>query len=869
MKRLFTLSLMMALGLTLMGTPIDEATAKQFAQSFWKKNSTMGVRDGIVYRNKTDEARFVNVAPQLGYSELFIFNNTEGKGYVIMAADDCVFPILGYSYENNFDAAPLPPNFKAWLDGYAEEIRTAVSMKATATEGIRYEWDCLRQDNPLPVKTEKAVSPLVQTKWDQSPYYNDLCPYDNNDHSRTLTGCVATAMAQVMKFWNYPEHGYGSHSYVPSSHPEYGTLYVDFSAVNYQWNAMPNVVNSANSAVATLMYHCGVAVDMMYGISGAPDYGSAAYIIDYGGGHPCGETALKTYFNYKSSMNGVEKNDYTDNQWIELLKNELDNSRPMVYGGFSNSGGHAFVCDGYDYRDYFHFNWGWGGYYNDYFYINSLNPGTHTYSRNQQAIIGIEPNESGGGGGGGGGGGTSTDFSLAYHSNLSMSNTQYWFYDDLSVHAEISNLGEGSFSGYIGAAVFWKNKEDEYIFLDVMDYWDKTSSPLQSGYYVHGDLECEAGPPYLPGSYALAMVYSLDGDLWNFIDNNNYNDAYFDIVYSTDIETLSDFTILTGDYLYYGTSATVNVDVWNSGTSSFYGKFRVNLSNADGSWAQNIAVLNCNQGLGPDYHYNGGLDFTGEITVEPGSYYMELAFQRQGESSWYYAGASEFQNPVRVEVVAAPVTVDPYEANNSANTAYLLPCIISGNTASVATTGSNLHNNTDIDYYKIQLDPGRTYTITPRLNDSYNSGDGIYYTVDAKFAYSTDGNNWSEYYDNALDSSITFGGGTLYFCVMPYFEGKTGTYLLSINVAIGTGVEENDETAFSVYPNPTKGLININCPGAEELRIYNSIGQQVMSINTNGENAKQVDLSALPSGVYVLQATGYGQTMTHRIVKTE
>ncbi len=864
MKRFFTLILTMVSGLSMIGAPIDEATAKQFAQNFWKKNNIMGVRDGKTYINKTEEARFVNVASQHGYSEFYIFNNTNGKGYVIMAADNCVTPILGYSYENNFDDGPLPSNFKAWLDGYAEEINAAVAMKAVITEEIRHDWQCLQDSKPLPVRSEKSVSPLVQTKWNQSPYYNDQCPYDYNNNSRTLTGCVATAMAQVMKYWNYPDHGYGSHSYVPTSHPEYGTLYVDFSAVNHQWSAMPNVINSANSAVATLMYHCGVAVEMMYGISGAPDYGSAAYIIDAGSGRPCAENALKTYFGYKSTLHGEQKNSYTDSQWMQLLKNELDNGRPMVYGGFSDSGGHAFVCDGYNYNDYFHFNWGWGGHYNDYFHINSLNPGTHSYSRNQQAIVGIEPNN----GGGGGGGGTSNEYSLNYYSNLTMSETEYWFYDNLSVYAEIANMGQGNFSGYIGAAVFYKDG-NEYIFLDVMDYWDKTSTPLQPGYYVHGDLTCEAGPPYLPGSYAIAMVYSLDGELWNHIDNNNYNDAFFDIVYSSDIETFSDFSIATGDYLYYGTNSTVNVDIWNSGSSTFYGKFRVNLSNADGSWAQNIGILNCTDGLGANYHYTGGLDFTGEITVEPGSYYMELAFQRQGESSWYYAGASEFQNPVRVEVVAAPVNLDPYEANNSVGAAYRLPCSLVGNTTTVATTGSNLHNSTDIDYYKIQLDPGRNYTITPRLYDSYNSNSSVYYTVDAKFAYSTDGSIWSEYFDDIIDSSIAFNGGTIYFCVMPYFEGKTGTYLLNINVAIGTSVEENAEPIFNVYPNPTNSMVNVECDNVEEIRIYNTVGQEVIRKPTNGSKHIQIDLSRLTGGVYVLQAVGERQTMGRRIAKTE
>lgn len=865
MKRILTLILLLATSLSMIGSPIDENTAKKLAENFWKENHIMAVRNGKVFLDKTADAQFVNVAPQCGYSEFFIFNNNVGKGYVIIAADDCITPILGYSYENNFDAEILPPNLKSWLNGYALQISTAVSMKAPATEEIRKDWECLRQGKALPIKSETAVSPLVATKWSQSPYYNALCPYDNNAHERTVTGCVATAMAQVMKYWNYPEHGYGSHSYVPSSHPEYGSLYADFSSVNYQWSSMPNTVNSSNNAVATLMYHCGVSVDMMYGITAAPDYGSAAYIIDYdGNGHPCAEIALKTYFGYKNTLHSVEKSNYTDTQWSNLLKNELDNGRPMIYGGFGNSGGHAFVCDGYNNSGYFHFNWGWGGYYDDYFYINNLNPSSNNFTSNQQAIIGIEPNN----GGGGGGGGTSGDYNLVYYSDLTMDNTQYWFYDDLSVHAEVLNAGSGDFYGYIGAGVFRKNEAGEFRFLDVMDSWNMVTSPLEPDYFVSGNLQCEAGPPYIPGSYGIAMLYSLDGNLWNFIDDQNYNDVFFDIVYSTDIETFSDFTITSGDYLYYSKSATVNVDVWNTGSSTFYGKFRVNLANADGSWAQNIAIFNCNDGLEPSYHYVDGLDFTGDITVEPGTYYMQLAFQRSGSSSWIYAGASYYQNPIIVEVVAPSVSRDRYEANNTVSNAYNLPVSFSGNSALVSTTGANLHDSSDIDYYKIQLNSGKNYTVRPRLHDSYNSGNGTYYTVDAKFAYSTDGYNWSEYYDDEMSSIAVTGGGTLYFRVLPYFEGKTGTYLLDINIAIGTGVDESDEANFSIYPNPVKETLNVNCKGSSEIRLYNSLGVMVKTINTEGKDELQLPMTDLPDGVYLLQVIQGNHTLSRKIVKT-
>ena len=866
MKRIFTLALLLA-ALTMMGGPIDETTAKKLAENFWKENNVMGVRNGHVYKNKTDDVQFVNMAPQHGYAEFFIFNNTVGKGYVIIAADESVTPILAYSYENNFGTETLPPNLKAWLDGYAEQIRQVVTMKAPATEEIRADWECLRQGKTLPIKSETAVSPLVATRWNQSPYYNAKCPYDYNNNSRTLTGCVATAMAQVLKYWNYPEHGYGSHSYVPQDHPEYGTLYADFSAVNYQWSSMPNSVNSNNDAVATLMYHCGVSVDMNYGISGSPDYGSSAYIIDNGNGRPCAENALKTYFDYKNTLHAELKSNYSDSQWINILKTELNNSRPMVYGGFG-AGGHAFVCDGYNNSNYFHFNWGWGGSYDDYYYINSLNPASHDYSQNQQALVGIEPKYSGGGGGGGGGGSTGS-FNLVYHSNLSMEDDEYWFYDDFSVYAEVLNSGEGDFSGYIGAGVFRKDDNGEFHFLKVMGYWNKTTNHLQPNYYSYGTIDTEGGPPYIPGSYGIAMLYSFDRELWNFIEGNGYHDAFFDIVYSTAIETYSDFNIMTGDYLYYGTSSTVNVDIWNSSNSTFYGKFRVNLSNQDGSWAQNIEVLNCSNGLEANYHYIDGIDFTGEITVEPGSYYMELAYQRSGETSWYYAGASRYQNPVRVEVVAAPVTNDPYETNNTANNAYPLPCNLYGNSANISTTGANLHSSSDVDYYKIQLNPGRNYTITPRLNDSYNSDDGIYYTVDAKFAYSTDGNNWSEFYDDVMPSSFSTGGGTVYFCVMPYFEGKTGTYLLNINVTAGTGVDEAETSDFSVYPNPAKETLNVNCMGSKEIKLFNPLGMMVRTINTEGKDNVQIDMSGLPDGTYFLQAVIDNHFVSRKVVKTK
>ena len=153
----------------------------------------MGIRGDKVFKKRMDDARFVNVAPQCGYSEFFIFNNEEGKGFVIIAADDCVTPILGYSYDNSFAAENLPPNLKGWLDGYAEQIRKAVELRATATEEIRADWDCLRRGKNLPTRSETQVYPLIATTWNhrlslQRPKGGEEPHLDGGRHHRPPPG---------------------------------------------------------------------------------------------------------------------------------------------------------------------------------------------------------------------------------------------------------------------------------------------------------------------------------------------------------------------------------------------------------------------------------------------------------------------------------------------------------------------------------------------------------------------------------------------------------------------------------------------------------------------------------------------------------
>ena len=311
------------------------------------------------------------------FANFYVFNGNHG--FVILAADDCVIPVLGYSLEQPF-CADMVESTLEWLQAYNQEIQAIKEARIEASTEVKAAWASLREDGTLPVCNRYEVNPLVFTHWRQGSPYNMYCP------EGSVTGCVAMVMAQIMKYWECPTRGVGSHSYY---YEPYGTLSANFGATSYDWDNMPaainnNSANAAKQAVATLLYHCGVSVDMKY----SPDGSStpSTKVLD----------AMPQYFSYDPSMSLEYKSNYTDNQWKQLLKSELDALRPMFYAGQTRAA-HAFICDGYDASDYFHFNWGWGGTNDGYYAIGALNPGTYgPYNAINYAIVGIKPADGGG-----------------------------------------------------------------------------------------------------------------------------------------------------------------------------------------------------------------------------------------------------------------------------------------------------------------------------------------------------------------------------------------------------------------------------------------------------------------------------------------
>ena len=300
---------------------------------------------------------------ELGY---FVFNGERQTGYVIVCADDrVVIPVLGYAESGSFDYDQLPPNAKAWMDGYTMAIK---SLDESAPAASRQRM----------LKTYVGVEPLIETRWGQGAPYNQQCPLLNGQ--RTVAGCSATAMAQIMYYHQWPAKGKGSISYTWDSAGK--RLSRSFASSTYNWNAMSltygdGSTTAQKNAVAQLMRDCGYAQQMDYGTSGSSSYPANV------------PAALTTYFDYDKNTVRLVSRGTDDDEWESMLRDELDNRRPVFYAGYG-SGGHAFVCDGYDQSGYFHFNFGWNGAADGYFTLTSITPNKSDYSYLNKAVIGIK-----------------------------------------------------------------------------------------------------------------------------------------------------------------------------------------------------------------------------------------------------------------------------------------------------------------------------------------------------------------------------------------------------------------------------------------------------------------------------------------------
>ena len=375
-KNILTLVLALFATTLLQAAQVNESAARNIAAQFMQARGMGAIAPSLPMK-----------APQQGGEQAqtnnaayYVFNAQSGHGFVIVSGDDRTQqPVLGYSNKSSFDPDNVPENMRWWLMQYATEI-------AMLNAGV-IQADVEPAMGNIPMKASAAIQPLIKSQWRQGKPFNLQCPKIGDKYC--MTGCTATAMAQIMYYHKWPT----STSTTIPSYTVDGTTYPALAATTFQYSKMKDQYNDtsstdeANAAVAKLMRYCGQAVQMKYGTKSSGALAECEAMVDF--------------FKFSTKARKLYRFDYSAAQWQNYILNELQALRPVIYSARTHSGGHDFICDGYDGNGYFHFNWGWGGISDGYFLLSALNPSNqgigssqseNGYTIQHYILIGLEPN---------------------------------------------------------------------------------------------------------------------------------------------------------------------------------------------------------------------------------------------------------------------------------------------------------------------------------------------------------------------------------------------------------------------------------------------------------------------------------------------
>lgn len=465
------------------------------------------------------------------------------KGFMALPADDSAPAVLGYSSDGAFDADSMPPSMRWWLGEYAREMKAAANQSRAAV---------------VPRAERKPIEPMVKTHWNQDAPFNDKCPLIGG--KRAVTGCVATALAQVMNYHQWPPKGRGSNSYDSNGTP----LSLDFSTITFDWANMLDDYNSgtasavSNDAVATLMYACGVSVDMSYTAteSGASSMSVAA--------------AMVNYFNYDAGIRFAERDYFGLTEWEDFVYSQLVDYGPVQYSGTSNDGGHSFVCDGYSSDGYFHINWGWGGMSDGYFLLSALDPGqqgiggsTSGFNYGQDIIANVSKPR----------GGSVMYPNLKLTANYGVEQQSAILGDYIQINGNIYNFSTGALSGTLGVRLVRSSDGSvRYVAGGPFD----NLQPLEGfgGYYVALPEDLAAG------TYIMTPAFRSSANVWTEVPVKisagvqkirvtvQGRTAYFEDVEGGSVVAKS-MRLLTG--IYFGQQFRLTATLSNPGASEYYG----------------------------------------------------------------------------------------------------------------------------------------------------------------------------------------------------------------------------------------------------------------------------------------------------------
>lgn len=770
-------------------------------------------RSGITIQStdsRAAENKLVMTKTDGDLTTIYVFEGKGSDGFLIVAADDAAGKaLLGYSDTGKFPSeTEMPDNLRWWLGQYSAEIAMAAKGLTTVSNA---------EGNGV-TTARSEIEPLVKTLWGQLSPYNEMCPEINGAHCPT--GCVATAMAQIMNYHKWPEKGVGSHTYTPYDIKE--SLTVDFANTTYQWDKMLDRYDSESAqeskdAVASLMYSCGVSVSMQYSTSGSgANYQSAA-------------KSLVNYFDYDKGIRVLNRDSYGYDEWVEIVYNELSQGRPVMYSGTNEEGSHAFICDGYRADDYFHINWGWRGLSDGYFLLTALEPSEQGtggssagYNLGQELILGIQPSKSD----------SYIIPVIRFISNFSTSATSY-----SRPYAEVRFRDRrGIFNESIGEIEATMGVKLTDASGNV-SYAESTKKTYLSGQgFTSYQIPVEKFPT--EGSYTVApAVKDQNGKWWDCEVNMANERSLFltvrkdSLVFShtseptvkaSGLELLSD--------IYPGKQFGLRALLTNTSDIEFYDDVVPVVVADEQERGQATPIAVELQGEASDK-----FEWVGEFpsTLSAGEYILYLVDSR----------GMDLNSGLPVTVKDAPTGATQYT-------------IVSSNADGVAgTETSPVYLNAENVEVKV--------TVT--CESGYFSGimqGGVFHT-DGVGIYAIPGGfigvaaNETKSITLNYDLSPYLTSGNMYYFLAacdPY--GRIGNKMYFQVGTQGVEIIGEESGALSVYPIPGTDIAEVTAPsGIVSVGIYSSAGSFLGNIPCDGSAKAQIDVSGMHGGLYLFRVT--------------
>jgi hypothetical protein len=856
MKKHFLSLLALILGIGMaQANPVSVSQAKLVGQQFVQANFDLSRQAGeltLVYTGTSTR----------GEACFYVFN-VGNEGFVMVSADDIYRPIVGYSDEGAFDAQNINPELNYMLN----ELISFRSDKLTgeAAPAVASEWmQVTQRGTQLSFNGGRANTYLCTTRWNQDDPYNYYCPQaSGGPGGRTYAGCVATAMSQVMKYWDHPLKGTGSHTNYNSG---FGALTVNFGETTYDWDNMPNSINNNSpqeqiDAIATLMYHCGIAVDMHYAIDG-----SGAYSQDV-------PQRIYQYFDYTNQAVLRSRDSYSYENWANMLKESFDMGWPVYYSGQSPDGGHAFVCDGYDDANLFHYNWGWGGSGDGWFDFDAID-----YNSSDGAIFHFVPGDVYNG--------TPkapTNLTVTPAANNELSATITW----TNPSQTLNNANLSSITQIVVC------RDGEVI------YTEDNVTPGAAMTYVDNNV-----PRFDAFVYSVYATYGDNHGKMAYSEKTSFGPS---CGWTINV-TQASFTGFRGGAIHVYNAAGTEVAVVTTNTSNVQSfPIDVPLGHVSFGWsAQTSGAAFTMAFTIKDSQNNVVYTYSGQSTDLP-----EGIFHDQNNGCGNTAGTGVPSNLIAIRDEEDPYTIhvswDGVDDSGYGYIVYrdeLLYRLIPEGTSfddvntpigghcyrvgflsdggenpgfsneSCATSGecyapSNLDYETTGSTYKIKLKWEK-----PNPADGL-SGYYLFRSTQEDEGYERIkllGANATSYTDNSANQE-----GHYYYKLYAVYHDlddcasapanwiwDANQFYLHVYYS-PTGVEElEDGRQVAVYPNPTTAQFTIEGVGLTHVAVFNTLGQMVYEANCEG-NSTEVNLGDVETGVYMVRIATENGTLTKRI----